>query len=49
MTPGAPALDAPLGAPSRQAWLLDQLGGSFVAVYYCGRATAAAGGVSSKA
>jgi 3-(3-hydroxy-phenyl)propionate hydroxylase len=34
MAPGAPALDAPLGRPSGRAWLLDQLGGSFVAVYY---------------
>jgi 3-(3-hydroxy-phenyl)propionate hydroxylase len=34
MAPGAPALDAPLGDRSGQAWLLDRLGGSFVAVYY---------------
>jgi len=34
VTPGAPALDAPLGGPAGSVWLLDQLGGGFVAVHY---------------
>ena len=34
IAPGAPALDAPLIAEGRHVWLLDQLGGCFVAVYY---------------
>ncbi len=34
MAPGTPALDAPLQRASEAVWLLDQLGGSFAAVYY---------------
>lgn len=33
MAPGAPALDAPLRRAAEPVWLLDQLGGSFTAVY----------------
>jgi 3-(3-hydroxy-phenyl)propionate hydroxylase len=33
MSPGAPALDTPLGGPSGPVWLIDQLGASFTAVY----------------
>jgi 3-(3-hydroxy-phenyl)propionate hydroxylase len=34
--PGAPALDAPLTAAAGDGWLLDHLGGRFVAVYVTG-------------
>jgi 3-(3-hydroxy-phenyl)propionate hydroxylase len=34
--PGAPALDAPLNSTSGPAWLMDLLGGRFVAVYCVG-------------
>jgi len=34
MQPGAPALDAPLAGKAGATWLMDQLGGGFVAVYY---------------
>jgi 3-(3-hydroxy-phenyl)propionate hydroxylase len=34
MQPGAPALDAPLRGRTGNAWLIDQLGGRFVAIYY---------------
>jgi 3-(3-hydroxy-phenyl)propionate hydroxylase len=34
MVPGAPALDAPLRGRQGPAWLIDQLGRRFVAVYY---------------
>jgi 3-(3-hydroxy-phenyl)propionate hydroxylase len=34
MRPGAPALDAPLAGEAGAAWLLDQVGGRFMAVYY---------------
>ena len=34
VSPGAPALDAPLGTPAGRVWLLDQIGGGFVAAYY---------------
>jgi 3-(3-hydroxy-phenyl)propionate hydroxylase len=36
MQPGAPALDAPLAGACGPAWLVDLLGGRFVAVYYVG-------------
>lgn len=34
--PGAPSPDAPLELSRRPAWLLDQLGGQFVGLYYAG-------------
>jgi 3-(3-hydroxy-phenyl)propionate hydroxylase len=34
MRPGAPALDVPLAQDRGPAWLVDQLGSNFVAVYY---------------
>ena len=36
MAPGAPAADAPLHAPGGRAWLIDQLGGRFVGLYFAG-------------
>jgi 3-(3-hydroxy-phenyl)propionate hydroxylase len=45
--PGSPALDAPLKSPSGAAWLVDQLGGSFAALYYAGSA-APDGGVTMR-
>jgi 3-(3-hydroxy-phenyl)propionate hydroxylase len=35
-TPGAPAEDAPLATGNDPAWLLDQLGGRFVGIYFAG-------------
>jgi 3-(3-hydroxy-phenyl)propionate hydroxylase len=35
-TPGAPAEDAPLTAGHEANWLLDQLGGRFVGIYFAG-------------
>jgi 3-(3-hydroxy-phenyl)propionate hydroxylase len=34
--PGAPAEDAPLASGGSRAWLLDQVGGRFVGVYFAG-------------
>ena len=39
-TPGAPAEDAPLTIGSERAWLLDQLGGRFVGIYFAGAESA---------
>jgi 3-(3-hydroxy-phenyl)propionate hydroxylase len=39
-TPGAPADDAPLMTGDKPAWLLDQLGGRFVGVYFAGAESA---------
>ncbi len=36
MMPGAPAADAPLSTSRGPVWLLDQLGGAFVGLYYAG-------------
>jgi 3-(3-hydroxy-phenyl)propionate hydroxylase len=36
LSPGAPALDVPLTGRDGPAWLIDQLGTRFVAVYYAG-------------
>ena len=36
MLPGAPAADAPLAGTAGPAWLIDQLGGRFVGVYFAG-------------
>jgi 3-(3-hydroxy-phenyl)propionate hydroxylase len=47
LRPGAPALDAPVKAADEPAWLIDQLGGSFAALYYAGSA-APDGGVTSR-
>jgi 3-(3-hydroxy-phenyl)propionate hydroxylase len=40
VTPGAPAEDAPLTAGNGSTWLLDQLGGRFVGIYFAGAASA---------
>ena len=39
-TPGAPAPDAPLTSDDEPAWLLDQLGGRFVGIYFAGAESA---------
>jgi 3-(3-hydroxy-phenyl)propionate hydroxylase len=36
LVPGAPAADAPLGVGAETAWLIDQLGTCFVALYFAG-------------
>jgi 3-(3-hydroxy-phenyl)propionate hydroxylase len=38
LRPGSPALDAPLRDENGAAWLVDQLGGDFHALYYAGTA-----------
>jgi 3-(3-hydroxy-phenyl)propionate hydroxylase len=36
MAPGTPAADAPLNTAGGSVWLLDQLGGTFVGLYFAG-------------
>jgi 3-(3-hydroxy-phenyl)propionate hydroxylase len=47
LRPGSPALDAPLKDSAGSAWLVDQLGGDFVAIYYPGMA-APDGGLTAR-
>ena len=47
LRPGAPAMDVPLRDATGTAWLVDQLGGTFSAVFYAGPA-APDGGVTSR-
>jgi 3-(3-hydroxy-phenyl)propionate hydroxylase len=47
LRPGGPALDAPVKDAHGQAWLIDQLGGGFCALYYAGSA-APDGSVTSR-
>jgi 3-(3-hydroxy-phenyl)propionate hydroxylase len=47
LRPGSPALDAPLKDRADVAWLVDQIGGRFTAIYYAGSA-APDGGVTAR-